>query len=313
MATPTGTISFSDLRTETGLSGPVSLGDGPVQDLIGRTQRVDMATARGKTSNFTITFTEQIGPAITLTDTARSLFGWPGTGNLTVIIQSTATANTIYTGTNPWGAISIINYGNIIGPGGAGGSGASGDLDSNAFALIAYGWSSGNGGNYGLFNYTPSTNRIQRQHILYNYGMIAGGGGGGGGGCCAGWGRRGDADAAGGGGGGGGQGNGGQPAPGGAGGVGRITGGGGNGYNGGAGGAGSQDGAGGGGGGAGDRFGKHTGDGGGGGALGAGGAQGGDNTAGWGYFGYGGAAGVALYNYANMDVQVQGTIIGPII
>jgi hypothetical protein len=313
MATPTGTISFDDLRTETGLTGAISLGDGKVQDLIGATSEVNMYSARGKTSSFSITISDSSISPITLADRARAL-GWQGTGDLTVVIGFNVNLNTVYTGTNAWGMILIINFGTIAGTAGFGGGGGGGVLDMSSFSMLVYSGGTGSGGDYGLFNYTPSANRIQRQHILANYGTIASGGGGGGGGCSSGWGYSYSADAAGGGAGGGGQGtiyNGG-----GKGGVGKsctVINGDGNGYPGNPGSDGSIDGPGNPGGGAYDRFGKHTGDGGAGGSLGAGGGAGENNTAGWGYFGSGGPAGYAIYNNANLVTNVQGTIIGPIV
>jgi hypothetical protein len=314
MATPTGTISFDDLRTETGFTGAISLGDGKVQDLIGRTSSVDMATARGKTSYFSCQITASSTSPLNITDQARAL-GWQGTGDLAVSINSDVVLNTVYTGTNDWGLMYIFNYGTIAGTAGNGGDGGGGVLDMAAFSMFVYVGDGGSGGGWGLFNYTPSTNRIQRQHLLYNYGTIASGGGGGGGGCPSGWGYSYSADCAGGGAGGGGQGTIYNIASG-KGGVGKsctVINGGGNGYPGNPGSDGSIDGPGNPGGGSYDRFGKHTSDGGAGGSLGAGGGDGGNNTSGWGYFGSGGPAGYAIYNNANLVTYFTGTILGPIV
>ena len=309
MATPSTTISFSDLRTEIGSTGAISMGDGAVRDLVGRAGIIDMNTAKSKTYNFSFTV-DANSSGQTLTSLAVYA-GWTSTGSITATIPAGTTVSTIYTGTTSWGNITLINNGTIMGYGGTGGSGGGGTLDMATWQMSASYGGTGSSGGWGLYNYPPTTNRVQRSHILYNNGIIAGGGGGGGGGCSSGWGTQGvSGDAAGGGGGGGGRGN-----PGGAAlssNAVAVINGAGNAYPGAAGTAGTTAGAGGGGGGASDNYGKHTGDGGAGGNLGAGGAAGGNNTSGWGYFGSASSGGSAIGNNATLTTITAGTIIGAI-
>jgi hypothetical protein len=311
MAMPTsGPISFNDLRTETGISGAISISDGKVLDLIGRVNNVDMATARGKTSSFSVT--------ITASDSRRFITtmaydaGWQGTGDLYAAIGFGTVSSTIVTGQNSWGEIHLVNFGYLAGKGGNGGGGLGGVTNSGTFSTIVNidGRDGGSGGD-GLVVSAPPYNRVQRLVRLTNYGTIAAGGGGGGGGdaIAAGTGA-GNVDMVGGGGGGGGAGN--APGSPGGGGIASVINGGGSSVNGDGGYMATlQDPADGGAAGVMPRFTNFAGGRGGrGGVPGAGGAAGGANTVNWGYQGSGGAAGYAVIGYSNLTVDLAGTIIG---
>ena len=305
-----GPISFADLRTETGISGAISLGDGKVQDLIGRTSNIDMNTARGKTSSFQ--FTIPVSDSRRFITTMAYDAGWQGTGDLIAVAPYGNTISTIVTGQNSWGNITLLVNGAIMGTGGTGGRGLGGVTDSGAFfTTVNIDNRNGLSGDDGLVVNTPSTNRVQRLIRLNNTGGIYGGGGGGGGGdaIAAGTGA-GDVDMVGGGGGGGGGGNAG--GLGGTGGTASVINGGGTAVNGTGGYAANQQDPGGGGApGAMPRFGNFAGGTGGtGGNLGAGGSAGGANTVNWGYQGSGGSAGYAIRGYGNLTVINLGTIIG---
>jgi hypothetical protein len=309
MATPTGTISFNDLRTETGLTGAISLGDGKVQDLIGRTSNIDMNTARGKTSFFQFEIASNTSRSFITTMAYDA--GWQGTGDLFAVIGVGTVTSTIVTGQNSWGDITLLNIGTIVGPGGNGAPGAGGFANSGAFsATITVGGPGGSGGD-GLVVSTPSTNRVQRVIRLNNLSGIYGGGGGGGGGDAQAAGTGpGNVDIVGGGGGGGGAGR--LPGAGGAGGVVSVINGGGLSVNGNVGQLADQN-NGGGGGAPGDppRYSQWQGGSGGyGGALGAAGNSGNPNVAGWGYQGSGGAGGYAIRGYSNLTVDRLGTTVG---
>jgi hypothetical protein len=309
MATPTGTISFNDLRTETGLTGAISLGDGKVQDLIGRTSNIDMATARGKTSFFQFEIASNTSRSFITTMAYDA--GWQGTGDLFAVIGFGTVISTLVTGTNSWGDITLLNIGTIVGSGGNGAPGAGGYVDSAAFAATIFPGGPGNSGGHGLVVSTPSTNRVQRVIRLNNLGDIYGGGGGGGGGDAQAAGTGpGNVDIVGGGGGGGGAGR--LPGAGGAGGVVSVINGGGIAVNGSAGGLANQN-EGGYAGAPGDppRYGQWIGGyGGTGGNLGAGGEGGNPNAAGWGYQGAGGAAGYAIIGYGNLTIDRLGFTVG---
>ena len=310
-----GPISFSDLRTEAGTSGAISLGDGAVQDIIGAINNVSMSNAYSKTRDFT--FNIPAGSTRRFITTMASDAGWQGTGNLVAVIPSGTVTSTIVTGQNPWGTIALYNNGFIMGKGGDGGFGNIGQFNTTVFNFTNFGFGGGAGGSDGLVVSTPSQNRVQRYNSVFNYGTIAGGGGGGGGGCSIAAGYVGDGDVVGGGGGGGGRGNVGGAA--GAGGAVTVVGGAGNAVNGGQGGSGNQNSAG-SGGSAGlmPRFGEWlAGAGGTGGALGASGASGGNNNVNWGFFGTGGAGGSGVLFSANINGTASlfgnnGTVIGAI-
>jgi hypothetical protein len=275
-----GPISFADLRTETGISGAISLGDGKVQDLIGRTSNIDMNTARGKTSTFQYDIASNTSRSFITTMAYDA--GWQGTGDLVAVIPSGTVTSTIVTGSILWGDITLLNSGTIVGKGGNGGNGLSGVTDSGAFfTTVNIDNRNGLSGADGLVVNTPSTNRVQRVIRLNNTGGIYSGGGGGGGGdaIAAGTGA-GDVDMVGGGGGGGGAGR--LPGAGGAGGTASVINGGGTAVNGNAGQLADQNNGGqGGNAGAMPRFGNFAGGRGGtGGNLGAGGAAGGGVGAG---------------------------------
>ena len=315
MATPTGTISFNDLRTETGITGAISLGDGKVQDLIGRTSNVDMATAKNKTSSFQFNISSSTSARfITGLGVAA---GWQGTGDLIAVIPSGTVTSLIYAESGYWGNLTILNQGSIVGAGGNAGRGNSGTTNSGTFnTIVDISYNTGNAGGDALYVYGPAFNRVQRLIILNNTGVIYGGGGGGGGGdaIAAGYGA-GDVDFVGGGGGGGGAGV--VAGLGGPGGTALVINGGGTAVNGNAGSAGgsglsgSTGGGGGGTAGAHPRFGQYVGGTGGtGGNPGAGGAAGGANTVNWGYQGSGGAAGYAIRGYSNLTVVSLGTTLG---
>ena len=305
-----GPISFNDLRTETGISGAISISDGKVLDLIGRVNNVDMATARGKTSFFQFTIDSNTSRSFITTMAYDA--GWQGTGELFAVIGLSTVTSTIVTGSNPWGDITLLNIGTIVGKGGNGGNGLSGVTDSGAFfTTVNIDNRNGFSGADGLVVNTPSTNRVQRLIRLNNLGSIYSGGGGGGGGdaIAAGTGA-GDVDMVGGGGGGGGAGR--LPGAGGAGGTASVINGGGTAVNGNAGQLADQNNGGqGGNAGAMPRFGNFVGGRGGtGGNLGAGGAAGGVNTVNWGYQGSGGPAGYAILGYSNLTVDRLGTTVG---
>ena len=311
MATPTGTISFNDLRTETGITGAISLGGGKVQDLIGRTSNVDMATARNKTSSFQ--FNISSGTDARFTTTMAVAAGWQGTGDLIAVIPSGTVTSLLYAESGYWGNLTILNQGSIVGNGGNGANGINGVTNSGSFNTtidVSY-YRNGGVGLDALYVYGPIFNRVQRLIILNNTGTIGGGGGGGGGGdaIAAGYGA-GDVDFVGGGGGGGGAGR--VPGSGGPGGTASVINGGGTAVNGNAGQPGGQNN-----GGQGGTAGAHPrftnfvgGTGGTGGNLGAGGAAGGANTVNWGYQGSGGAAGWAIRGYSNLTVVSLGTTLG---
>ena len=311
-----GPISFSDLRTEAGTSGAISLGDGAVRDIIGAINNVSMSNAYSKTRDFTFNI-----PALSARSFITTLAydaGWQGTGNLVAVIPSGTVTSTLVTGQNPWGNLALYNNGFIMGKGGNAGTGAGGYVDSAAFAATINPGGAGISGADGLVVSTPSQNRVQRYNSVFNYGTIAGGGGGGGGGDAqaAGYGP-GDVDIVGGGGGGGGRGNIGGSA--GAGGTVSVINGGGLSVNGNSGGSGNQNSAGSGGSaGAPPRFGQWQGGfGGTGGPLGAAGAAGNPNVANWGYQGAGGAGGSGVLFSANINGSASlfgnnGTVIGAI-
>lgn len=311
-----GTISFNDLRTETGITGAISLGDGQVRDLIGANSIISISSAYSKTRDFTFNI-----PALSnrsfITTLAEDA-GWQGTGNLVAVIPSGTVTSTLVTGQIQWGNLAIYNNGYIMGKGGNGAPGAGGYADSAAFsATINVGGPGGSGGD-GLVVSTPSQNRVQRYISVFNYGTIAGGGGGGGGGDAQAAGTgAGNVDIVGGGGGGGGRGN--LGGLGGAGGVVSVINGGGLSVNGSGGSAGDQNSAGGGGAaGAPPRYGEWQGGSGGfGGALGAAGNAGNPNVAGWGYQGAGGPGGSGVLFSANINGTASlfgnnGTVIGAI-
>jgi hypothetical protein len=307
-----GPISFADLRTETGISGAISLGDGKVQDLIGRTSNIDMNTARGKTSTFQYDIASNTSRSFITTMAYDA--GWQGTGDLFAVIGLGTVTSTIVTGSILWGDITLLNSGTIVGKGGNGGGGLGGFVNSGTFsATVIIDGRDGFSGADGLVVNTPSTNRVQRLIRLNNLGGIYSGGGGGGGGdaIAAGTGA-GDVDMVGGGGGGGGAGR--LPGAGGAGGVVSVINGGGTAVNGNAGQLADQNNGGqGGNAGAMPRFGQFVGGRGGtGGNLGAGGAAGGANNASpsWGYQGSGGPAGYAILGYSNLTVDRIGTTVG---
>lgn len=315
MATPTGTISFNDLRTETGITGAISLGDGKVQDLIGRTSNVDMATAKNKTSFFQ--FEIPSGTDARFTTIMAVAAGWQRTGDLMAVIGFGTVTGLIYADPILWGDLTILNLGSIVGAGGNGGNGISGVTNSGSFnTTIDISYRNGIAGYDALYVYGPIFNRVQRRSILNSTGGIYGGGGGGGGGdaIAAGYGA-GDVDFVGGGGGGGGAGR--LPGAGGPGGTASVINGGGTAVNGSAGGPGDSvpgmqnEGGYAGAPGVHPRFTNFVGGyGGTGGNLGAGGAPGGANTVNWGYQGSGGAAGYAIRGYSNLTVTNLGTTIG---
>ena len=315
MATPTGTISFNDLRTETGLTGAISLGDGKVQDLIGRTSNVDMATAKNKTSSFQFNISSSTSARFTTTMAVAA--GWQGTGDLVAVIPSGTVTSLIYAESGYWGDLTILNQGSIVGTGGNGGAGLGGVTNSGTFnTIVDISYRTGSAGSDALYVYGAAFNRVQRLIKLNNTGVIYGGGGGGGGGdaIAAGYGA-GDVDFVGGGGGGGGAGV--VAGSGGGGGPASVINGGGTAVNGNAGSAGGSGLSGSTGGGAGGapgahpRFGQFVGGyGGAGGNPGAGGASGVGNSVNWGYQGSGGAAGFAIRGYSNLTVVNLGTTLG---
>ena len=308
-----GPISFSDLQTEAGITGQISLGDGQVRDIIGAISNVSMSNAYSKTRDFTFNI-----PALSTRSFITTLAydaGWQGTGNLVAVIpQGTVTA-TLVTGQNSWGTLTLYNSGLIMGKGGNGGLGGGGVVNSGTFSMTVNPGGSGGFGSDGLVCSTASTNRVQRQLNVINYGTIAGGGGGGGGGNpqAAGTGA-GDVDGVGGGGGGGGRGTTGGTA--GGGGTVSVINGGGSSVDGGAGNSGDQNSAGVGGPAASPpRFGQwYGGAGGSGGGLGAGGGSGGANAAGWPYQGAGGGAGSAILFNTNINgfFGNYGTVLGAV-
>lgn len=311
-----GPISFSDLRTEAGSSGAISLGDGQVRDIIGAINNVSMSNAYSKTRDFT--FTIAAGSTRRFITTLAYDAGWLGTGNLVATLPQGTVSSSLVTGQNPWGTLSLYNSGFITGSGGNGGLGGGGVVNSGAFSMTVNSGAPGGGGQDGLIVSTPSTNRVQRQVNVINYGTLAAGGGGGGGGNPQAAGNPGDCDGVGGGGGGGGQGL--VVGNGGGGGTVSITNGGGTAVNGN---AGSAPGlpattAGGAGGSPGSppRYGQWVGGAGGtGGSLGAAGEAGGGNAAGWQYQGAGGAAGAAIRFNTNINgfFGNYGTVIGAVL
>ena len=308
-----GPISFSDLRTEAGTTGAISLGDGQIRDIIGALTTISIGNAYSKTRDFTVNISA-LSTRSFITTLAYDA-GWQGTGNLTAVIPQGTVVSTLVTGQNPWGSISLFNSGFIMGKGGDGGFGNNGQLNSTVFNFTTFGVGGGSAGADGLVVSTPSQNRVQRYNSVYNFGTIAGGGGGGGGGSSIAAGYVGDADTVGGGGGGGGRGI--VGGAGGAGGVVTVINGAGTAVNGNPGGAGSQNSAGGGGSaGVMPRFGEWlAGAGGSGGGLGAPGAAGGNNNATppWGFLGSGGAGGSGVLFSANINgTSSLGTVFGAI-
>ena len=312
-----GTISFDDLRTETGITGAISLGSGAVQDLIGAVSNVSIGNAYSKTRDFTFNV-PALGARSFITNLAYDA-GWQGTGNIVAVIQQGTVTSTLVTGQNPWGTIALYNSGYIMGKGGNGGEGTKGTLDSTVPVFSNYTpGQPGLAGAEGLVVSTPSQNRVQRYVSVYNFGTIAGGGGGGGGGDGIAAGFQNNCDIAGGGGSGGGRGN--QGGNGGLGGQVSVIAGGGYASPGGLGNAGTQNSA--GGGGTAGVLVQFSGDwvagaGGNGGALGAAGTSGGVNNAGWAGVGSGGAGGSAVLNSANINGTASlfgnnGTVIGTI-
>lgn len=218
MPIPTGTVYFSQIRTElnsgTGGSFPAS-GSMPLNDATFRSRLTDtsqnaplgISAIRGNAF-------QRFGIAVDTTNynirNALIGAGWNGAGRASVDLIISSGVR-VYSGTTgdyalntggPWPAgssVNIYNSGYILGHGGAGGDGGNGRRPGSGGP---YGGSAGSAGGPGLY--------LQVSTYVSNGGYICGGGGGGGGGigrdAAALPGIPGTASTAGGGGGGGGAG-----------------------------------------------------------------------------------------------------------
>lgn len=180
MATPTGTISISDLNAEIiretefepNLTKQRSLGEDDVRVLAGKpTGPISFNDLRGKTWFFTIIVSSNRSG--TNIRTLATDAGWDGTQAVQFIINSGVrigpdTAALVSTGDFPFG-LTVVNNGQIIGRGGNGGNGSAVSRFSNRSASSTTGQNGFTGVRF------SSTTR------LINNGQIAGGGGGGGG------------------------------------------------------------------------------------------------------------------------------------
>lgn len=190
MPIPTGTVYFSQIRTElnsgTGgsypLSGSVPLNDATFRSRLTNTSQnasLNISAIRGNAyQRFTIA-------ADTVYYNIRNALigaGWNGTskGSVDLIVNGGVVVSSASTGAyamdtgGPWpgpSTINLYNYGYIVGMGGNGGPGGNGASPGNGGSQDGT-W--GGAGGPGLL--------VQRAITLINGGQIAGGGGGGGGG-----------------------------------------------------------------------------------------------------------------------------------
>ena len=174
MTPHTGAISLSDVRTELGLSGAISLGDSLVRKtFFKRTGSISLNEGYGVsytkiTSDQTsVTMSEGGlgGPNKTTTEIASgvTILGDSSLIDTTAVFVSTRS----YV---PNQKVLLINNGTIYGKGGKGGNG--GNVN-----LYFYAYSGSNGGNGGSAVYAAHPVSIENNGVMY-----AGGGGGGGGG-----------------------------------------------------------------------------------------------------------------------------------
>lgn len=185
MTLPTGTISMSQVNVELQLSAttPISLNQASVRSLAGvPSGTISMNNLRGKTYYFYYTPTINANQTNFNLKSSAIAAGWDQVRplNATVTIGSPSSTN-VYVYSTSTGAyafqtgssfpagslLALVNYGIILGCGGAGGVGAKPEIP------YASGGSGTSGGPAFLAQY-PIT--------ITNYGVIAGGGGGGGGG-----------------------------------------------------------------------------------------------------------------------------------
>lgn len=179
MATPSGTISLSDVNTELGLSptAVITMNDAAVRTLAGvpsgaismqnlqnKSNRVTAsATIGSNTSNYTLNTAKAPGYSSGRTDMTLTI-------NSGVFVSSASTGSYSFTVDTSWATgdtLTVINNGTIIGRGGNGGQGG------NAISGQQAGSSGATGGPALL---------VQRAITLDNLNRISGGGGGGGGG-----------------------------------------------------------------------------------------------------------------------------------
>jgi len=177
MATPSGTISLSDVNTELDYSATalITMNDAAVRTLAGvggsgtiitmqnlqnKSNRVTAsATISANTSNYTLNTAKAPGYDAGKTDMTLTI-------NSGVYISSSSTGSYAFTIDTSWASgdtVTVVNNGTIIGRGGNGGN-----------AIFTTNGTPGGGGGPGLL--------VSRAASINNLNRIAGGGGGGGGG-----------------------------------------------------------------------------------------------------------------------------------
>jgi hypothetical protein len=136
-----GAISMSQVRTELGASGAISLGQASVRTLAGvASGAISLGNLYGKANAFAATITSNQTNLNLRTWAIAN--GWNGTTAATITINSgvyiystsTGTAGMTIDGSWPSG-VTVINNGFILGCGGTGGMNAAGSAGGNAISL----------------------------------------------------------------------------------------------------------------------------------------------------------------------------------
>ena len=179
MATPSGTISLSDVNTELGLSptAVITMNDAAVRTLAGvPSGAISMQNLQGKSNRVTSNITIASDTTNYTLDTAKVTGYSAGKTDVTLTINpgvniySTSSGSYALTVDTSWttgDTVTIVNNGIVVGGGGGGGVGG------NGYSPLTRGAPGGVGGPALL---------VQRAITLNNLNRIAGGGGGGGGG-----------------------------------------------------------------------------------------------------------------------------------
>jgi hypothetical protein len=169
-----GAISLNDVNVELGLSGTatITMNDAAVRTLFGISSgAIDMNTGHGKANQFSFTISSnQAGASLSSLATGA---GWNGSSkvvatiNSGVYIYSNSTGTPALTISGFSGGCTLTNNGVILGCGGNGGNGATGDP---SFSGVGGGASAG------------TALSVSSAVTIINNSTVAGGGGGGGGG-----------------------------------------------------------------------------------------------------------------------------------